>query len=273
MPRSAFADRLTGRVTTNRSPLRPVTAGLLGVEHEFRLRDARGPVDFRDLIHRLPIDGARLDPSDPNAYRCRWGGALTCDAAEAEIASPPVALAPGFTGVLDECTRFGRHELAGLVGHHGILDGYSTHVNVAIANGSGDREARVFVRRFAPALMLLMDRVSSPGLLVRPRPGRLEFGGDYVSGLHLRAVSAFAAGSVRAIGDSRELPPRVHGRAVPAVERFGTYVDRSAFGDDLYRQGRATMLRRFGGGTITAQEHLEVACGRGPVRDRARRFG
>ena len=136
-------------------------------------------------------------------------------------------------------------------------------MNVALPTHQGDRVARVFTRRFAPALMLLMDRADSPGLLVRPRPERLEFGAEYVSDVHLRAAAAFAAGSVLAITDgastASSLPPRVRVHATRAVERYGLYVDRSAFGVDLYADGRATRLRRERGGTITAQEHLEEA--------------
>jgi hypothetical protein len=67
----------------------PGPGGLLGLELEFSVRSARGGrVDFGSLIHRLALDGTALDPGDPNAYRCSWGGVITGDGAEAEIATP-----------------------------------------------------------------------------------------------------------------------------------------------------------------------------------------
>jgi hypothetical protein len=48
-------------------------ASLLGLEQEFEVwwRDKR--VDFRSLVHNAAALGRRLDPGDPNAYRCSWG--------------------------------------------------------------------------------------------------------------------------------------------------------------------------------------------------------
>jgi hypothetical protein len=114
--------------------------------------------------------------------------------------------------------------------------------------------------------MLLMDRMTSPGLLVRPRPGRLELCGEHVEGAHLRAVAAFAAGSAvvcaqaaqRRSRASVDLPAPLAVELAPAVGRHGLYVDRAAFGRDLYVRNRRTVLRLAAGGTITAQAHLEA---------------
>ena len=123
--------------------------------------------------------------------------------------------------------------------------------------------------RFAPALMLLMDGPASPGLLVRPRPARLEIGGEFVTGDGFRAAAVMAAGAVltceRAASDRRArhtLPPAPQARIQPAKARYGHYVDRAAFGGDLYEHGRSMpfrvgRLRR----TRLAQQHLE-ACWR-----------
>jgi len=111
--------------------------------------------------------------------------------------------------------------------------------------------------------MVLMDRTSSPGLLVRPRPGRLELCGEYVDGVAARGALAFAVGSVRALarGDRRalaELAVRV--RLEPAVERYGLYVDRRAFGPDLYDEGRGAVLRHARDGAArSVQQQLEQA--------------
>ena len=83
------------------SDVTPGPGGLLGLELEFSVRSERGGrIHFGSLIHRLGLDGSALDPGDPNAYRCSWGGVITSDGAEAEIATPPVWTQPGFTAEL-----------------------------------------------------------------------------------------------------------------------------------------------------------------------------
>jgi hypothetical protein len=240
-------------------PLR--TGTLVGLEHEFRLVDGSAPVDFRRLLHTLPIEGVRADPSDPNAYRCPWGGAITCDGAEAEIAIPPVEVTSGFVHRALEYGERGESSLRDLVpGLH--LDGYSSHVSVSFAEPHDRVAARHYSETFAPAMMLLMDRASSPGLLVRPRPGRLELCGEHVRGVAARAAIAFAVGSVRALAraDRGTLAAlRVRADLVPAVERYGIYVDRRAFGPDLYGEGRGALLRTHAGNQRLAQQQLELA--------------
>jgi hypothetical protein len=91
---AAFA-RALGRTADEAASVALQPAGLLGVEHEFTVHDVAGArLDFRSLIHRLPIAGARLDPGDPNAYRCSWGGVFTADGHEAELATPPIRQRP-----------------------------------------------------------------------------------------------------------------------------------------------------------------------------------
>lgn len=108
---------------------------------------------------------------------------------------------------------------------------------------------------------LLMDRTRSPGMLVRPRPGRLELCGEFVADNAARAAVAFAVGSVRALAgmnraDRRDLALQT--RIEPAVERYGCYVDRNAFGPDLYAVGRVAALAPVRGERArTAQQHLE----------------
>ena len=135
--------------------------------------------------------------------------------------------------------------------------------------------AKVYAERFAPALMLLLDSPSSPGLLVRPRPGRLELCGEHADGDRFRAAALFAAGSAlaaeRAVTDRafrRELPPRLRVKMVPSVQRFGLYIDRAAFGCDLYRHGRSSTLRSRRGGRLTADQHLRQSwrCARSMLR-------
>jgi hypothetical protein len=88
-------------------------------------------------------------------------------------------------------------------------------------------------------------------------------GAEFVGGEDLAAAALFAVASVLACRDalvaggtrldSLELAVRVEA----AVERFGWYVDRTAFGGDLYVGGRSALLRRSDGDPVSAQVHLE----------------
>jgi len=236
----------------------------LGVEHEFVVSGPDGVLDFRTLGADLDL-GVRADPTDPNAQRCPWGGVVTADGREAEIATPPVPLAEGAAATVRGLAEIGRDVLAeALHAAHGpdvALAGYSTHLNVTAPRRAARTHARRFASVFAPSLMLLLDRPTSPGLLVRPRPGRLELGGEYSAGADLEVALTFAAGAVLA---SRG-PGWLHARRLrvevvldPARERYGWYVDRRAVGCDLYELGRVAPLRRTRtGATVTAGQHLE----------------
>lgn len=265
----AAADRAFARLVG--APV-PAHEELLGLEHEFVVRGASGVVDFRRHIHRLRIPGRRVDPYDPHAYRCAFGGTITADDAEAEVAIAPVQRAGGFTGVVDARARGARHALEAVLPPELWLEGYSTHLSVSTADRLNDGTARLVASRFSAALILLTDRAISPGLLVMPRPGRTELGVEYVEGARLRAAAAMAVGSVLAAqaitrhgattgrgATARQLPPALDVEIRPAVRRFGWYVDRAAFGTDLLADGRAALLRRADGGTITAGDHLELA--------------
>jgi Bacterial Ig-like domain (group 3)/IPT/TIG domain len=245
----------------------PGPAGLLGLELEFSVRSAGGGrVHFGSLIHRLALNGTALDPGDPNAYRCSWGGVITADGAEAEIATPPVRARPGFAARLEAWAHTGEAELRRAVPCGIELDGYSTHLSAAMPAKLNDRVCRLYAGTFAADLMLLMDRADSPGLLVRPRPGRTELCGEFLENEPLAAAAAFVAGSTRACAAAvrgrsgrTALPPRLDVQLARAVHRYGWYVDRGAFGMDLHSASRRTLLRRASGGTICAQSHLELA--------------
>jgi len=249
------------------SDVTPGPGGLLGLELEFSVRSqGGGRVHFGSLIHRLPLDGSALDPGDPNAYRCSWGGVITSDGAEAEIATPPVRTRPGFAGELQAWAETGEAELRRAVPRGIELCGYSAHLSAAMPAGLNDRVCRLYAETFAADLMLLMDRADSPGLLVRPRPGRTELCGEFIQRETLPAAAAFVAGTtkacaaaVRSRGARIALPPRLTVRLARAVHRYGWYVDRSAFGPDLHAASRRALLPRAAGGTISAQSHLELA--------------
>lgn len=258
----AFADSLV----SSRGPTR--LHDVVGVEHEFRVLRGGEQVPFQPLLARLDLGQWHLEPSDPNAHPLASGASLTADGREAEISLPPVAIARGFATVASRVAELERHRLSEVLGDAFALDGYSTHLSVATPSQLGEQVATEFAARFAVPMMLLVDRADSPGLLVRPRPGRTELGGEYISGRPLANALVFAVAAVRWCvrtvstdrwRSDRGGPPIIHARVVPDPERFGWYVDRRAFGCDLYANGRDAMLRTLDGRALRAQAVLESA--------------
>ena len=236
-----------------------------GIEQEFVVSGPDGPVDFTRWIRAGAVPGKRLDRADPNAHRQPSGGVITADGREAEIATAPAPLAPGFTDSLSSSLHQLRAELAGVVGGHDLpatLDGVSTHLNVEIVDARVVRTAGRFAQRHSAAMMLLLDRRDSPGLLVRPRRGRLEVGGEYATGTQLTAAAVFAAAAALDCERFSRAAPLARARLEPARERFGWYVDRQAFGPDLYRDGRQARIGRH-----CAQDLLDWSWSR--IRPRA----
>ncbi|MEO7129955.1 MAG: hypothetical protein ABIZ07_01085 [Dermatophilaceae bacterium] len=232
----------------------------IGVEHEYVLEGPSGRVDVRSIVDGLDL-GVRADPTDPHAQRCPWGGVVTADGPEAEVATPPVDVAPGAVAQVVALAAAGREALAEALGDVHRLEGYSTHLNVSAPRRGDQRLALRFATIFAPSLMLLLDRPTSPGLLVRPRPGRLELGGEFADGPVLEVALTFAIGGTLAAASmsrrvARGLAIEVSLQA--AVERYGWFVDRRAFGCDLYALGREAPLRTAGSGERrSAGSHLE----------------
>jgi hypothetical protein len=240
-----------------------VAARRVGIEHEFQLFDELGPRDARTLWPALVVDGARLDPGDANAVRCRWGGVFTTDGREAEVATPPTRI--GDDGVERSCelADVGASVLAAALPAGVIMRGYSTHLNVEVDDRRGRAVAQQVTRRMAPALMLLLDGADSPGLLVRPRHRRLEIGGEFQRGDALLAAFALALGVVLA-GEAaargragRSLPPELDLRIVASPQRYGWYIDRHAGADDLYSHGRAARLRTAAGTSVSGQAVID----------------
>jgi hypothetical protein len=247
---------LTALLTTDERPV-------CGVEHEYAVLAAGRAVDFRALVDDLDL-GRRLDPGDPHAHRGPWGGVVTADGREAEVVTPPVVIGPGAVDEVYGWTESGRRFLAERLPPGHSLAGFSTHVSIAVPDRTVRRAADLLVAHISPAIMLLLDGRDSPGLLVRPRPGRLEVCGEYLTGQSLRlavAVTLAAAEHCAVAAGSRSararLPRRLAVRTEPSRQRYGTYVDRTAFGPDLYGEGRAAVLRaRRGRGGTPAGEHL-----------------
>ncbi|MGA2529159.1 MAG: hypothetical protein ABSG36_08360 [Acidimicrobiales bacterium] len=236
----------------------------VGLEQEYRVSAGDRVVDFRTLIHRLELGRPRLDPADLGAYKLKSGAVLTADEAEAEIALPPRLVAPGFGYAIAAAALSERLDLVSRLPERTRIDGYSTHISVAVRPSSLLAIAKLYATTFGAALMLLMDSVCSPGLLVRPRASRLELGGEFVDGDRLVVAAIFAVGSVRACqrhlepGSRRApFPDRLRVELERDDQRYGWFVCRTAFGADLYRDGRDTLLVPRGGSPIRAQAHLE----------------
>ena len=236
---------------------------VIGLEHEYRILAHGRVVDFRSVIHRLDLGRPRLDPADLNAYRLASGAALTADEAEAEIALAPISVRPGVGRLLAMTANAERLALATRLPEGARLEGYSTHLSVAVRPALSVAVAQMYASVFAAPLMLLMDRVSSPGLLVRPRASRLELGGEFVDGERLIVASVFVLGSVRVCqrwlegSELGEIADSLHVELQQDDQRYGWFVSRTAFASDLYVSGRATELRDERGSLITAQAHLE----------------
>ncbi len=238
----------------------------VGIEHEYQIVGPDGPVDFRGVLPDLDLGVAHLDPRDAFGFRRPSGTWLTSDEAEAEVAMPPVRLAAGFGTAIASTAADARADLERLLPRVLRADGFSTHINVSAPEERRNQTARLFARTFAPALMLLMDRPMSPGLLVRSRPGRIELGGEFADGNDLVAAALLAAGGVlaclrRVSGRlrARDLPPELVVDPAPEWRRYGWYVNRRAFGSDLYTGGRQTILATANGESVTAQAQLVEA--------------
>jgi hypothetical protein len=253
---SAFAARFAPLADLGGAPL-------VGVEHEYQvvLGDA-GRLDFGSLIHCLDLGQPHLDPGDLNAYHLPCGVVITADDAEAEVVTPPVRVHPGFTADLVGLAGHGRRQLAIRLPSDAGLRGFSTHISVEVPDSRVGHIAQAYPSTFGAAIMLLLDDQSSPGLLVRPRPGRLELGGEFADGDRLRAALIFAVASVTAMREAakHDLPWPVPQLAVSMDSddhRFGWFVSRRAFGADLYDQGRETMLTTMTGQLIQANDYLQ----------------
>lgn len=221
-----------------------------GVEREFSLHGPSGPVPFAPVLAACDSErtGLALDPGDRHARRTQWGGTITADGQEAEAATPPVDIAPGCTDRALELCAAGRKHIESIVPSDVRLVGYSTHFSFEVPDSLCRSIALRIARSYAAPVMLLMDRRSSPGLLIRPRHGRIEICGEYLCGDQLRAAMALSLGVVE-LARHRRLHRRKRPLGPlptvdPAVERFGWYVDRGAFGTDLYADGRTAELRR-----------------------------
>jgi len=195
---------------------------VIGVEHEYRVLDLDGnQVDFRELITTLSIPGGGLDPGDPNAHHLPCGVLLTADGKEAEVATPPVPVGPDCLRQASAWSELAEDQLLRVLPEGYGIEGFSTHLNVAV-RGDVVEVARRFALRFALPMSLLVDHADSPGLLVRPRRGRLELGGDFIEGAQLRVALHFALAASIAC-EQADLPAVEPPRLVRAKDRRGGF--------------------------------------------------
>lgn len=230
----------------------------IGIEQEFEVWQDGKRLDFRDLIHGLNVDGLRLDPGDVNAYRLRSGMVLTCDEAEAEVATPPIPVGQGVAAAVVAAAAAARATLEAVLPPGCEARGYSTHLSVSAPGPADAALAERYARTFGPAFAMLIDRPQSLGIYIRPRPDRLELCGEFVEGTRLGAVAAFAAGSTLA-AIAGQFPGETVLELLPCHERFGYRVHRSSTGVDLYSARRLALLRTPGGTTRRAQALLQEA--------------
>jgi len=236
----------------------------LGLEQEYALIEHEKQIDFGPVVDRTGFSGKRLHPTNSRAFQTPSGLVLMADGEVAEAATPPVPLANAFVESLEQWAALGRASLEATLEADQYLFGGSTHLSVEVDQELNDKLCLSYAQTFAPALMLLMDNTDSPGLLVRPRPNRTELCGEFVQGARLRAAVAFAAGSVLATQDwlrgesDAQLPPTLEVTLERGRQRKGWYVDRLAFGPDLYSEGRKARLRQCDGIQVSAQAHLQT---------------
>jgi len=267
-------------------------ASIAGLEQEYSVWLPGGPVDFHDLIERVvPAAAVRRFAFDESARILPSGAIWTVDSPHAEIATPPRELRVGIAGRLARDALAERAEMRRRLPTGTELRGYSTHLNAFATDVDGWALATRFATTYAPAIMLVAERLGSPGLLVRPRYQRLEIGTEFletqadlvVAGLLVLAGVVAAWHACRAAEDTED--GAVHGPASGAPEpaqldprrlrqtwqRPGLFVARDAFGQDLYTRGRSARLLLADRSWELAGDRLEATWAH--LRPIAARFG
>ena len=214
-----------------------------GVEHEYRLSAAGEQVDFRTVLPAVAGHLRCLDPGDPRARRLPSAVALTADGREAELATPPLAITHDVPGVLDRMLAVERSRLAAATAPSvDAVTGFSTHVNVSVPDAVVAEVAQLFARRCGVAAAMIGEPVSSEGLFVRARRGRLEVGGEYAEGNDLVALLTFVLAAVTALCIDRDPPSWPKPEIVASREKFGWFLPPSGSLGQVLRKGRRARL-------------------------------
>ena len=249
----------------SRTPLSLRTPILIGVEQEFDLFNGERYIDFRKLFSQV-VAHTRSVPfrNCDSAVILEAGYMLACDGWEAEFATAPISSAGnGPAAVAHEVVRCRMHMLQ-LLKRVGVrqVRGYSTHINISVPIGREWELAWAFAESVAPALILLMEARQSPGLLIRPRRGRLEIGSEYLDDEgQLAAAIVFLTGVIHAYPYNQTLWkqfPRVRLKKwEDANIRPGIYLPHDAYGESMHELGRKAQIELESGEKITAGKILE----------------
>jgi hypothetical protein len=223
----------------------------VGVEHELRIWSGSTQLDFRQLLPAVAGELRALDPGDPRARRLPSGLVLTADGREAELVTPPVLWDASAPGKVDDMLAAERAELATRVADLAGADrltGFSTHVNLTVPDERVVDVGRRFALGCGLATVLVAEPASSAGLLVRPRRGRLEIGGEYAEGEHLVALVTFVGAAVSALLAGDDPPHWLPAPTiVPAREKFGWFLPPEGPYADLLERGRPAGIDQLTG--------------------------
>lgn len=236
-----------------------------GVEQEFEIFQAGAKLDFQLVFAAVARKlGAIPFRSRDLAAVVDPGYMLASDDTEAEFATAPVDLAG--TGALElagEVARCRESLLDALLeGHADDVRGYSTHLNLGLRHGGETTLALAVAELVGPSLTLLLEGPDSPGLLIRPRPLRLEIGTEYVDRDELMVAGiVLLAGAVcaleRGAAAIAEWPRAQVQRWEIGVMRGGVYLPRDAFSQSIHARGRDAQIQLTGGGMLSAGTILE----------------
>lgn len=162
----------------------------MGVEIEYATTVDGRPQPFAEILPALAaLPGANL--KDDGSRRFWWpdGLRLMADGHYAEIASPPERVSTHTAEELCDSTAWAERRLRALLmqqerrtGATMAIEPYSCHYNVGSAPfADGWAVARRVACAFGPLLALITSRPPVMGIIVRPRPGRIEIVGDLVA--------------------------------------------------------------------------------------------
>lgn len=164
-------------------------APIIGLENEFYIFCNERQVDARALIWRL----ARFEEHPPfftfrGVCKLASGAQLSADRACAETAMAPELLTQRGLHSLCEATISHRNRLLRLVqrcgdevGGRRRVEGFSTHINLHFPSTAPWGMCNLLGRTVLPAYFLLTERPVSGGMMLRPRPMRVEIGGEYIA--------------------------------------------------------------------------------------------
>ncbi|MCL4530125.1 MAG: SH3 domain-containing protein [Chloroflexi bacterium] len=251
--------------TKNKTSDYPCASYRLGVEQEFDLLGGDRYLDFRRLFPRV-IAHMRSVPfrNCDSAVILDAGYMLACDGREAEFATAPIdSHGDGCLTLAREAVHCRTH-LVNLLAQNNIqqVRGYSTHLNISVPIGREWEIASAFSTTIAPALILLMEARQSPGLLIRPRRGRLEIGSEYIDDeTQLAAAIILLTGAVRSyLHDPslwKQFPRVCLKKWEDANIRPGIYLPHDAYGESMHELGRTARLQLQSGKIIAAGKILE----------------